>query len=50
MKNSWVLVAHVCNPSYSGGRDKDCGSKPAQALSSNPNTTKMKNEKQRAKW
>jgi hypothetical protein len=26
--SSWVLVAHVCNPSYSGGRDqKDCGSK-----------------------
>jgi hypothetical protein len=23
-------VAHACNPSYSGGRDKkDCGSKPA---------------------
>jgi hypothetical protein len=25
-----VLVAHVCNPSYSGGRDQeDQGSKPA---------------------
>jgi hypothetical protein len=31
---SWVLVAHACNPSYSGGRDqKDCSSKPAQANS-----------------
>jgi hypothetical protein len=28
---SQVLVAHTCNPSYSGGRDqKDLGSKPAQ--------------------
>jgi hypothetical protein len=28
-------VAHTCNPSYSGGRDQeDCGSKPAQANSS----------------
>jgi hypothetical protein len=27
-----VLVTHTCNPSYSGGRDKeDCSSKPAQA-------------------
>jgi hypothetical protein len=35
MKNkiySQVLVAHACNPSYSGGRDQeDCGSKPARA-------------------
>jgi hypothetical protein len=30
-----VPVAHACNPSYSGGRDKeDCGSKPAQVNSS----------------
>jgi hypothetical protein len=31
-KNSsrWVLVAHACNTSYSGGRDQeDCGLKPA---------------------
>jgi hypothetical protein len=27
---SWALVAHDCNPSYSGGRDQeDCSSKPA---------------------
>jgi hypothetical protein len=30
-----ALVAHACNPSYSGGRDQeDCGSKPVQANSS----------------
>jgi hypothetical protein len=32
-KNDWhrALVAHACNPSYSGGRDQeDHGSKPAQ--------------------
>jgi hypothetical protein len=29
---SWVLVAHVCNPNYSGGRDQeDHGSKSTQA-------------------
>jgi hypothetical protein len=32
---SQALVAHACNPSYSGGRDReDCGLKPAQANSS----------------
>jgi hypothetical protein len=32
---SWVLVAHACYPSYSGGRDQeDRGSKPARANSS----------------
>jgi hypothetical protein len=31
-KNTWVLVAHACNPSYSGGSDpEDCSLKPAQA-------------------
>jgi hypothetical protein len=31
---SWVLVAHACNPSYSGGRDQENhGLKPAQAKS-----------------
>jgi hypothetical protein len=31
----WPLVAHTCNPSYSGGRDQeDRSSKPAQANSS----------------
>jgi hypothetical protein len=30
------IVAHICNPSYSGGREdrEDHGSKPAQANSS----------------
>jgi hypothetical protein len=29
-----VLVAHACNPSYSGGKDQeDCSSKPAQVNS-----------------
>jgi hypothetical protein len=33
--NSWALVAHACDPSYSGGRDQeDCCSKPAWANSS----------------
>jgi hypothetical protein len=32
---SQTLVAHACNPSYSGGRDQeDLSSKPAQANSS----------------
>jgi hypothetical protein len=34
-KPSWALTAHTCNPSYSGGRDReDHGSKAAQANSS----------------
>jgi hypothetical protein len=38
---SWVLVAHACNPNYSGGRDQeDCGSKPDQANSSRDPITK----------
>jgi hypothetical protein len=32
-RTSWVLVVHASNPSYSEGRDQDCGSKPAQANS-----------------
>jgi hypothetical protein len=32
---SWALVAHTCDPSYSGGRNQeDRGSKPAWANSS----------------
>jgi hypothetical protein len=37
LKNTFyqALVAHICNPIYSGGRDQeDCSSKPAQANSS----------------
>jgi hypothetical protein len=34
---SWTPVSHICNPSYSGGRDQeDCGSKSALANSSRP--------------
>jgi hypothetical protein len=34
-QKGWALVAHTCNPSYSGGRDQeDLGSKPAQANTS----------------
>jgi hypothetical protein len=34
-RKSQELVAHGCNPSYSGGRDQeDHGSKPARANSS----------------
>jgi hypothetical protein len=34
MSACWVLVAHACNPSYSGGREQeDHSSKPALANS-----------------
>jgi hypothetical protein len=38
----WMLVAHICNPGYSGGRDQeDHSSKSAQANSSwDPISTK----------
>jgi hypothetical protein len=37
-----VLVAHACNPSYSGGRDQeDQGLKPAQANSSQDPISKI---------
>jgi hypothetical protein len=43
---SQVLVAHACNPSYSGGRDKeDHGSKPAQANSSRDPISKNPSQK-----
>jgi hypothetical protein len=39
-----VLVAHTCNPSYSGGRDQeDRSSKPAQANSSRDPILKIPN-------
>jgi hypothetical protein len=44
-----VLVAHACNPSYSGGRDQeDHGSKPAQENSSRELISKILNTKQPA--
>jgi hypothetical protein len=43
---SWELVAHACNPSYSGGRDhEDQGSKPALANSSRDLILKVPNTK-----
>jgi hypothetical protein len=43
---SWVLVAHTCNPSYSGDRDQeDRGSKPAQANSLQDSILKIPNVK-----
>jgi hypothetical protein len=39
-------VAHACNPSYSGGRDKkDCGLKPAWANSSQDPISKKTHHK-----
>jgi hypothetical protein len=42
VKESRVLVAHACNPSYSGGRDhEDCGQIVCKTLSrKNPITKK----------
>jgi hypothetical protein len=47
-----VLVAHVCNPSYSGGRDlEDRSSKPAQANSlGDPISKKPITKKGLVKW
>jgi hypothetical protein len=46
-----VLVAHACNPSYSGGRDqKDCVSKPAWANSSQDPILKNLSQKGLAEW
>jgi hypothetical protein len=45
-----ALVAHACNPSYSGGRDQgDHGSKPAQANSSGDLISKKKKKKNHKK-
>jgi hypothetical protein len=41
-----MLVAYSYNPSYSGGRDQeDCGSKPAQANSSQDPVSKKLTQK-----
>jgi hypothetical protein len=44
---SWALVAHTCNPSYSGGRDQEAlGLKPTRANSlQNPISGKKNNNK-----
>jgi hypothetical protein len=50
-RTSRALIAHACNPSYSGGRDQeDCGSKPAQANSfRNPISKKILRKKKKKK-
>jgi hypothetical protein len=47
-----VLVAHVCNPSYSGGRNQeDLGLKPACANSSrDPISKKTLHKKGLVEW
>jgi hypothetical protein len=40
---SWATVVHVCNPSYSGGRDQEDHSfKPSQVNSSQKNSTQKR--------
>jgi hypothetical protein len=46
-----VPVAHVCNPSYSGGRDQeDRGSKPVRANSSQVSISKYLTQKGLIEW
>jgi hypothetical protein len=47
LKNNWgqLLVAHACNPTYSGGRDG--GSKPVLANSSQAPISKKKKKSQK---
>jgi hypothetical protein len=40
-KKPGVLVAHACNPSYSGGRDQDCSLKAALENSSRDPISKI---------
>jgi hypothetical protein len=49
---SQVLVAHTCNPSYSGGRDQeDCGSKPTLGKwFSRPHLKKSHHKKGLVEW
>jgi hypothetical protein len=51
-KRSWVLVAHTCDPSYSGGRDQeDCGLKPTRAKEfTRPYLEKIHRRKGLAEW
>jgi hypothetical protein len=45
---SQSLVAHACNPSYSGNRDhEDCGLRPAEANSSQDPISKILNTHKR---
>jgi hypothetical protein len=48
---SQALVAHTCNPSYSGGRDQeDQGSKPVQANNLRPYLEKTHHKKGLVEW
>jgi hypothetical protein len=48
-RNSQVLVAHACNPSYSGGKDQeDRGTKPARENSLRDPILKNPSEKKKA--
>jgi hypothetical protein len=47
---SRALVAHTCNPSYLGGRDQDCSSKPIWENSLRDPILKIPNTKNMAKW
>jgi hypothetical protein len=50
-KPSQAPMAHTCNPSYSGGRDKvDHGSKPAWGNSSQDPILKKPNKKGLVEW
>jgi hypothetical protein len=44
-ENGQALVAHACNPNYSGGTDQDCGLKPAQVSLQTPNLKKYPAQK-----
>jgi hypothetical protein len=47
----WALVAHACNPSYSGGRDQeDHGLKPAWEIVRDPNFKKTHHKKTLVEW
>jgi hypothetical protein len=44
-------AAHTCNPSYSGGKDKeDGGSRPAQTNTARPYLEKTYHRKGLAEW
>jgi hypothetical protein len=48
---SWVLAAHTCDPSYSGGRDQeDWGLKPARGNSPQDPVSKKKKTFTKKGW
>jgi hypothetical protein len=52
MRSGWALVAHACNPSYSGSRhQEDHGLRPVWENSSQAPNSKIPNNKNRlVKW